>query len=149
MNRVALTEYNGNQMSRSKKDSSNRRNSNAHHKWLQPQSTKWKKCGIPTIHGDEDATRRTSSTQEQQRIALQPLHRRTSEVRQQEYQTKRQSITWPGEERRSEYPQNNLPGDPSRRRQLKGIETKLYRFILYSFEQVVGRISAKKQVTVG
>ncbi|GFT70182.1 uncharacterized protein TNCV_3456441 [Trichonephila clavipes] len=55
-----------------KKDRPNKRNSNAHHKRLQPQTTKWKKSGIPTNHGDENRTRRTSSSQEKQMKELQP-----------------------------------------------------------------------------
>ncbi|GFX48280.1 hypothetical protein TNCV_2920971 [Trichonephila clavipes] len=38
---------------------------------------------------------------------------------------------------------------PGRKRQLQVIRTRLYRFFLHSFEQVVGRIIAVKQVTVG
>ncbi|GFY28950.1 hypothetical protein TNCV_4720781 [Trichonephila clavipes] len=45
----------------------NRRNSNAQHKRLHPLTTKWKKSGVPTNHGDEDTRRRTSSSQEKQR----------------------------------------------------------------------------------
>ncbi|GFY28188.1 hypothetical protein TNCV_4395221 [Trichonephila clavipes] len=148
MNRVVLKVYNEDQRSRNMKKRPSRRNSNAHHKRLQPQIKKWKKSGVPTNHGDED-TRRTSLNQEQQGKALRPLHRRTSKVRQHEYQKKRQSTKWPGEKRRIEYSPINLPVGPRRRRQLQVIQTKLYRFILYSFKQVVGRIIADKQVTVG
>ncbi|GFV96598.1 hypothetical protein TNCV_3260621 [Trichonephila clavipes] len=42
-------------------------NSNAHHKRLQPQTTKWKKSGVPTSHREEDTTRRTNSFQKRQR----------------------------------------------------------------------------------
>ncbi|GFU49100.1 retrovirus-related Pol polyprotein from transposon opus [Trichonephila clavipes] len=42
-----------------------------------------------------------------------------------------------------------IPGGPGRKRQLQVIRTRLYRFFLYSIEQVVGRIIATKQVTVG
>ncbi|GFS65832.1 uncharacterized protein TNCV_390641 [Trichonephila clavipes] len=70
------------------KERPNRRNSNAHNKQLQPQTMKWKMSGILTNHGDEDTTRRYSSSQEKQSKELQPLHGRVK-VRQQEYQTKR------------------------------------------------------------
>ncbi|GFX43798.1 retrovirus-related Pol polyprotein from transposon 297 [Trichonephila clavipes] len=68
------------------------RDSNTHHKRLQPQTTKWKKSGVPTNHGDEETTRRTSSSQEKQMKELQPLHRRAEKIRQQEYQTKSSSV---------------------------------------------------------
>ncbi|GFX87630.1 uncharacterized protein TNCV_2465231 [Trichonephila clavipes] len=66
-----------------------RRNSNAQHKRLQPQTTKWKRTRVPTSHGDEDTTGRTSSIQERQRKETQPLHRRANKIRQQECQKKR------------------------------------------------------------
>ncbi|GFW31527.1 uncharacterized protein TNCV_4419621 [Trichonephila clavipes] len=50
---------------------------------------KLKKSGVPTNHGDEDTTRRTSLSQEKQRKELQPLQPRSNKIRQQEYQTKR------------------------------------------------------------
>ncbi|GFT49001.1 hypothetical protein TNCV_3874701 [Trichonephila clavipes] len=43
MNRVVLTEYNGDQMSREMKEKPNRKNSNAQHKQLQPETKKWKR----------------------------------------------------------------------------------------------------------
>ncbi|GFY08131.1 hypothetical protein TNCV_1355441 [Trichonephila clavipes] len=50
MNRVVLTEYNGDQMSREMKENPKKRNSNAHYKRLQPQTTKWKRAeSRPTI----------------------------------------------------------------------------------------------------
>ncbi|GFU99242.1 hypothetical protein TNCV_795821 [Trichonephila clavipes] len=51
----------------SEKEKPKRRNSNAHHKRLQPQTTKWKKSGVPTNHREEDTTGRTSSIQKRQR----------------------------------------------------------------------------------
>ncbi|GFV26331.1 hypothetical protein TNCV_4733091 [Trichonephila clavipes] len=52
---------------------------------------KLKKSGVPTNHGDEDTTRRTSLSQEKQRKELQPLQPRSNKIRQQEYQTKRKN----------------------------------------------------------
>ncbi|GFT44281.1 hypothetical protein TNCV_5053671 [Trichonephila clavipes] len=46
--------FDGDQMSRSMKERPNRRNSSTHYKRLKPQTTNWKKSGVPTNHGDED-----------------------------------------------------------------------------------------------
>ncbi|GFW16366.1 hypothetical protein TNCV_4265311 [Trichonephila clavipes] len=73
----------------SEKEKPKRRNSNAHHKRLEPQTTKWKKNGVPTNHREEDTTGRTSSIQKKQRKERQPLHRRTNKIKQQEYKTRR------------------------------------------------------------
>ncbi|GFV82886.1 uncharacterized protein TNCV_1179011 [Trichonephila clavipes] len=55
------------------------------------------------------------------------------------------------DQERSVYEKVFIPGGLGRKRQLQVIRTRLcvYRFFLYSFEQVVGRIIAMKQVTVG
>ncbi|GFT05072.1 hypothetical protein TNCV_531231 [Trichonephila clavipes] len=71
------------------KRKSSRKNSSAQHEWLQPQTTRWKKSGVLTGHGNEDTTGRTSSSQEKQRKELKPLHRRANKIRQQECQSKR------------------------------------------------------------
>ncbi|GFW29755.1 uncharacterized protein TNCV_3936221 [Trichonephila clavipes] len=47
----------------SEKEKPKKRNSNAQNKRLKPQTTKWKKSGVPTNHREEDTTRRTSSIQ--------------------------------------------------------------------------------------
>ncbi|GFY20551.1 uncharacterized protein TNCV_211831 [Trichonephila clavipes] len=49
---------------------------------------------------------------------------------------------------RSVYEKVFIPGGLGRKRQIQVIRTRLYRFFLYSFEQVVGRVIAMKQVTV-
>ncbi|GFU51635.1 uncharacterized protein TNCV_82651 [Trichonephila clavipes] len=59
MNRVVLTEYNGDQMSREmcvakiKKEKPRGRDSNAHHKRLQSETKKREKRGVPTDHREE------------------------------------------------------------------------------------------------
>ncbi|GFX74600.1 retrovirus-related Pol polyprotein from transposon 17.6 [Trichonephila clavipes] len=84
----------------SEKEKPMRRNSNAHHKRLQPQTTKWKKSGVPTNHTEEDTTGRTSSIQKKQRKERQSLHRRANKINQQECQTRRGSTTaGPGKEK--------------------------------------------------
>ncbi|GFY33574.1 retrovirus-related Pol polyprotein from transposon 297 [Trichonephila clavipes] len=77
-----------------------RRNSKAHHKRLQPQTTKRKKSGVPTNHREEDTTRRTSSIQKKYRKERQPLHRRASKIKRQECQTRRGDQQWYDQERK-------------------------------------------------
>ncbi|GFV52539.1 uncharacterized protein TNCV_1918571 [Trichonephila clavipes] len=47
------------------------REGNAHHKWLQSETKKGEKRGVPTDHREEDTTRRTSLIQKRQRKELQ------------------------------------------------------------------------------
>ncbi|GFT56215.1 uncharacterized protein TNCV_130081 [Trichonephila clavipes] len=56
---------------------------------VQPQTTKWKKSGVPTSHREEDITGRTNWIQKKQRKERQPLHRRANKIKQQECQTRR------------------------------------------------------------
>ncbi|GFU89252.1 hypothetical protein TNCV_2549731 [Trichonephila clavipes] len=66
---------------------------------------------------------------------LQPLHRRVS--RSEDRKQMWSAAALPGEERRNE---QTVPvsGGSSRRYQLQEISIRLYRFIIYSFEQVAG-----------
>ncbi|GFW54153.1 hypothetical protein TNCV_4372271 [Trichonephila clavipes] len=75
------------------KEKPNRKFSSAQHEWLQPQSTRGKRSGVPNGHGDEDTTRRASLNQEKQRKELQPLHRRAKKIKQQDCQTKSRSVS--------------------------------------------------------
>ncbi|GFT31054.1 hypothetical protein TNCV_1684091 [Trichonephila clavipes] len=89
MNRVVLTEYNGDQMSREMKEKPKGRNSNAHHKRLQPQTTKWKRVeSRPTIDRKTTQVGPVRSRKGRGRNNS-PLHQRLNKIKQQECQTRR------------------------------------------------------------
>ncbi|GFV20753.1 hypothetical protein TNCV_4433621 [Trichonephila clavipes] len=119
-------------------------------KRLQPQTTKWKKSGVPTNHREEDTTGRTSSDPETAEEETTAPYIEKSE----EDQTARmpdEKVINNGRTRkekgaftRKSLSLEVLVGNA----QLQVMRTRLYRFFLHSFKQVVGRIIAMKQVTV-
>ncbi|GFY22187.1 integrase catalytic domain-containing protein [Trichonephila clavipes] len=117
----------------------NRKNSSAQHEWLESQTTRWKRSGVLTNHGAEDATGRTSSIQEKQRKELQPLHRKANKIRQQECQTKRWS-----KERKGASTSRSISLDVLIwRRQLQVIK-RLHLSFLFIFFQISGRKNYSK-----
>ncbi|GFX48281.1 hypothetical protein TNCV_2920981 [Trichonephila clavipes] len=122
------------------------------------ETKRWKRSEVPTSHRNEDTTGRTSSIKKKQRkkrqnpTSKERTRSNNKNSRRGDDQQNIQSINQSRQEvkqERSVHENVCILIGPGRKRELQVIRTRLYRFFLHSFEQVVGRIIAVKQVTVG